>query len=60
MYLCQELSAMKLREIADYFNLGHVASVSYVTHQVRKINNEDKRFRHKINILIKSIIRQAT
>jgi putative transposase len=36
MYLCQELSAAKLTEIADHFNLHHAGSVSAITHQVRK------------------------
>ncbi|MCU7937164.1 MAG: transposase [Candidatus Thiodiazotropha sp. (ex Dulcina madagascariensis)] len=60
MYLCQELSAAKLREIADYFNLSHVGSVSYITHKVRKMRNEDKRFGGRVEGLIKSIMKQAT
>lgn len=60
MYLCQELSAAKLREIAGYFNLGHAGSVSYITHKIRILRNEDKRFNGRVEGLINSIIRQAT
>ena len=60
MYLCQELSAAKLREIADYFNLSHVGSVSYITHQVRKMRYESKENKRKVDSLIKSIMKQAT
>ena len=60
MYLCQELSAAKLREIAGYFNLAHAGSVSYVTHQVRKIRNEDRAFERKVEGLVNSIMKQAT
>jgi len=60
MYLCQELSATQLRGIADYFNLGHAGSVSYMTHQVRKMMHENKGFKRKVDRLIKSIIKQVT
>jgi hypothetical protein len=33
MYLSQELSAARLVEIADYFNLNHYGSVGFTTHQ---------------------------
>jgi putative transposase len=42
MYLCQELTCVKLREIADYFNLHHGGSVSFINHQIRKLKREDK------------------
>ena len=32
MYLCQELSGVTLREIAEYFGLKHIGSVSFITH----------------------------
>ncbi len=60
MYLCQELSAATLREIAQYFNLGHVGSVSFITHQVRKMKDEVRGLRRRIDGLIKSIVKQAT
>ncbi len=60
MYLCQELSGSKLREIAHYFQLGHAGSVSYITHQVRKLKNEDITFKRKLDKLIESIIIQVT
>ena len=60
MYLCQELSAAKLREIADYFNLNHAGSVSFITHQTRQKKRDDKKFHHIVEGLIKSLINQAT
>jgi len=60
MYLCQELCAKTLRELAEYFQLGHVGSVSYVTHQVREMKRTDKGFERKVDRLIKSIIVQVT
>jgi hypothetical protein len=41
MYLCQALlAAAKLKEIADYFNLSHAGSVSFITHQMRQKKRE--------------------
>ena len=60
MYLCQELAAAKLREIADYFNLNHAGSVSFITHQIRHKKRQNKRFHHTVEGLIKSLINQAT
>lgn len=57
MYLCQELSAAKLIEIADHFNLSNINSVSSITHQVRKKIAENKRHKQSVNRLIKSLIR---
>ncbi len=59
MYLCQELSATKLRDIADYFNLGHAGSVSFITHQMRKMKNENKGFSRKVDRLIKNIMKKS-
>ena len=44
MYLCQELANVKLKDIAEHFNLSHVGSVSFITHQVRKMKRESKAF----------------
>lgn len=60
MYLCQELAAAKLREIADYFNLSHAGSVSFITHQIRQKSSQNKKFRLRIEGLIRSFINQAT
>ncbi len=60
MYLCQELAAVGLREIAEYFNLSHASSVSYITHQVRKMKCKDKEFKRTIDSLIKSILKKVT
>jgi len=60
MYLAQELRLAKLYEIADYFNLSHPGSVTFITHQIRKQRETDGRFSTKIKKLIKSIIKQAT
>ena len=60
MYLCQELSEAKLNDIAAYFNLGHVGSVSFITHQIRKKNRDDKIYLCRINELIMVVMKQAT
>jgi putative transposase len=57
MYLCQALSAAKLWEIADYFNLHHIGSVSFSTHQVRKKKRENNAFAANIEYLIKNVIK---
>lgn len=53
MYLCQEIAGGTLTEIAEYFGLGHRASVSFITHQVRKIKREDAKFNQKVGLLIR-------
>jgi len=60
MYLCQELAEAKLNDIAEYFNLGHVGSVSFITHQIRNKKRDDKIFLCRINELIMIIMKQAT
>ncbi|NQZ05556.1 MAG: transposase [Algicola sp.] len=60
MYLCQQLAMAKLADIATAFQLGHVGSVSFITHQIRKRAKEDARLRQQIERLIKSIVKQAT
>lgn len=60
MYLCQEIGALKLAEIARYFNLGNIGSVSFITHQIRKRRREDSVFAAKLERLIKSIVKKAT
>jgi hypothetical protein len=60
MYLCQQLAMAKLKDIATLFQLGHVGSVSFITHQVRKRAKDDVRVRQQIERLIKSIVKQAT
>ena len=42
MYLYQALAAAKLKEIADYFNMSHAGSVSFITHQIRQKKREKK------------------
>ena len=53
MYLCQELADVKLKDIAQNFNLGQVGSVSFITHQIRKKKREDKALSNRINELIR-------
>jgi len=60
MYLCQELAAGKLKDIAQYFNLSHIGSVSFITHQIRKKKHEDKYLPDRIDEIIMSIMKQAT
>ncbi len=57
MYLCQELSAARLVEIADYFNLNHYGSVGFTTHQIRQRKKVDCQFDSKLSDLIKGLIK---
>lgn len=59
IYLCQELTQSKLFEIADYFELSSVGSVSHITSKVKKRRKLDSSFDREIKTLIKSIIRNA-
>ncbi len=60
MYLSQELVSATLNEIAEYFNLGHGGSVSFITHQVRRKRREDRNFGRLIDKVIASIVKQVT
>jgi len=57
MYLCQELTGEKHKIIADYFNLQHVGSVSFITCQVRGLKTENNEFKRKIDKLIKILLK---
>jgi putative transposase len=56
MYLCQELVAAKLPDIACRFHLNHSGSASAATHQVRKRVREDAQFKRRVERLIKHIM----
>ena len=60
MYLCQELSGKYLREIALYFNLKQIGSVSYNTSMIRKKRINDKKFGKRIDRLIRLINEHVT
>jgi REP element-mobilizing transposase RayT len=60
MYLCQELAAAKLCEIAEYFNLNHTGSVSFITHQIRHKKTENEPTNITIEGLIKSLVNQVS
>jgi|GEM_PF-1549283 len=60
MYLCQEVAGAKLAEIAVYFGLGHIGSVSFITHKIRKMKREDVKFGRKIESVVRYIVKQAT
>ncbi len=60
MYLCQELSGKYLKDIAKYFNLSHIGSVSYNTSTIRRKRHENKKFGKKIDKIIKLIHEQVT
>ncbi len=60
MYLSQEIATARLQEIAEYFNLGHTGSVSFITHQIRTRKQTDKCFSRKIEKIIKSIVKKPT
>ena len=59
MYLCQEMADAKLKSIAEYFNLSHIGSVSFITHQVRKRKREDTKLVRKIDVVVKSIVKKV-
>ena len=59
MYLCQEMADVKLKDIAEHFNLSHIGSVSFITHQVRKKKIEDKDFTREIDAIVEDIIIKA-
>ncbi len=59
MYLSQELAGEKLREIADYFNLSHAGSVSFITHQIRIKKREDPRMKRIIDKLTNCIMKNV-
>ncbi len=56
MHLCQEMAALKLKDIAERFGLAHVGSVSFITHQVRKKKREDHALRIKLIILLRVLL----
>jgi len=60
MYLCQELTGSFLRDIAPFFNLKNVGSVSHATFQIRNKKRKNKRFARKIEKIIKLIVSKAT
>lgn len=55
--MSQELSAARLVEIVEYFNLNHYGSVGFTTHQIRKRKKADHQFEHKLNDLLKGLIK---
>ena len=60
MYLCQELSGVTLREIAEYFGLKHIGSVSFITHQIRKEKQENRQLDKTLGLVIDYIMKQVT
>jgi len=58
MYLCQEIADVKLKDIAEYFNLSPIGSVHFITHQARKRQNRD--FIRTVDTVVESIMKQAT
>lgn len=53
MYLCQEWAGLKLKDIADEFNLSKMGGVSHATHQVRQSIKENSQFKQHVEHLIK-------
>ncbi|GJL52529.1 MAG: hypothetical protein NPIRA01_37560 [Nitrospirales bacterium] len=60
MYLCQELADFQLKNIAEYFQLRHIGSVSFITHQVRTKKRAEKEFAIRLNKVIKHIMKQVS
>jgi putative transposase len=54
-YLCQELCAAKLTDIATQFQLGNIGAASFITHRVRQGLIENAVVRGEIEQLIASI-----
>ena len=59
MYLCQQLTRKKQKEIAEYFNLKSTGSVSYTTHNIRKRIKADKKFAREIDRITDKVIRKV-
>ena len=60
IYLCQHLGDHRLRVIKDYFGLGHIGSVSYITSNVRREIKLDVDLKKEIDTLVDYIINNAT
>jgi len=60
IYVCQYLGDHRLKEIGDYFGLGHVGSVSHITSLIRHEIKEDVKLFNEIEALCLYIINEAT
>ena len=60
MHLCQELSGVTLREIAEYFGLKYIGSVSFISHQIRKEKQENRQLDKALGVVLDYIIKQVT
>jgi putative transposase len=58
MYLCQQISTMKLADIATEFNLSNIGSVSTATHQVRRRCRVEPEFTHEVDCVIQLILKK--
>lgn len=58
IYPCQELAVEKPKDIARQFDLRHIGSISFITHQIRNKNRENKRLHEQIDKFIISIMKQ--
>ena len=59
MHLCQELTGVRLGDIALVFGLLNIGSVSFITHQIRQKCAESHKLGSEIEAIRKSIIKQA-
>jgi hypothetical protein len=60
MYLCQQISTMKLADIATEFNLSNIGSVSTATHQVRQRCRVEPEFMRETDCIIQLILKKST
>ena len=60
MYICQEMAGARLKEIAAYFMLSHVGSLSFITHQIRQRKRTERRFSRLIEAVVRCVVKQAT
>lgn len=60
IYLCQHLGDHRLKSIKDYFGLGHVGSVSYITSHIREELALGGELKGEVDLVIDFIINNAT
>jgi len=60
IFLCQHWGDHRLKPIKDYFGLGHVGSVSYITSRVRYEIKLGGELKEEVDAVITYIINNAT
>ena len=60
IFLCQYLGDHRLKAIKDYFGLGHIGSVSYITSKMRAELALYDKLKGEIESVVSYIINDAT